>query len=91
MARLRALFGTGALVCIVLGGGAVPAAAQQGSRNIVDYIRQPGDQVIDVPDGTYRGGDVSAPHDATDGPYNGWLVLRAETKGGVVVDLADAE
>ena len=38
-----------------------------------------------VPDGTYTGGSISAPHPETDGPKGGWLILQAETKHGVTV------
>ena len=36
-----------------------------------------GDQVVVVPNGTYRGGEVNAAHPATSGPLKGWLVLVA--------------
>lgn len=51
----------------------------------------PGDQIVVVPDGTYAGGEVRAEHPETDGIYRGWLVLVAETRGGVVVDLSEEE
>jgi hypothetical protein len=41
-----------------------------------------------VPDGTYSGGNVTAPHPATNGKYQGWLVLVAESPHDVVVDLS---
>jgi hypothetical protein len=95
MARARLFVSLAALACVGLGSLvpnlASPASAQTGSQNIADYIRRPGDQVVVVPDGTYRASAVRAPHPATDGPYNGWLVLRAESQHGVVVDLEDAE
>jgi hypothetical protein len=62
-----------------------------GGRDLVKYLEQPGDQVITLPDGTYRGGDVHAPHKATNGRYGGWLVLKAASQHGVVVDLAGRE
>ena len=68
-------------------GSPSPRPTDLGS-NIVTYIQQHGDQVLTVPDGTYRAGTVSAPHAATAGKYKGWLVLRAESKDGVVVDLS---
>jgi hypothetical protein len=71
-------------------GNAAPAPTNLGT-NITDYVRQRGDQVITVPDGTYRAGPVNAPHPATDGAFNGWLVLRAESLHGVVVDLRGAQ
>ena len=37
---------------------------------------------VTVPNGRYSGGSIAAPHDD-------WLVLRAESPGGVVVDLSD--
>jgi hypothetical protein len=61
------------------------------SSNITDYIELRGDQVVTVPDGRYRAGDVNAPHAATAGAYKGWLVLRAQSMHGVVVDLRGAE
>jgi hypothetical protein len=60
------------------------------SSNIDDYITLAGDQVVTVPDGTYTAGTVLAPHMATSGPYHGYLVLRAESEHGVVVNLAKA-
>jgi hypothetical protein len=59
-------------------------------RKLTDYIKLPGDQVVVVRNGTYTAGDVNAPHPATGGPYKGWLVLKAESKHGVVVDLGGA-
>ena len=53
------------------------------------YIRRPGDQMVVVPDGRYTVGDVTAPHPETHGPLRGWLVLVAQTRQQVVVDLAD--
>lgn len=67
------------------------AGALQASGNIADYIRRPGDQEVIVPDGTYQASTVHAPHDRTDGKYRGWLVLRAEHRGHVIVDLEGSE
>ncbi|MCU1426577.1 MAG: hypothetical protein JWL83_577 [Actinomycetia bacterium] len=59
-------------------------------RNLTSYIKQSGDQIIQVPNGTYTAGTVSAPHAATSGAQHGWLVLKAQSPLGVVVDLAHA-
>ena len=64
-----------------------PARAHAASSSITEYISRAGDQVVTVPNGTYSGGTVTAPHAATSGPYKGWLVLVAQSRGGVVVDL----
>ena len=69
------------------GGSPAPPPTNLGS-NIDNYIAQRGDQVITVPNGTYSAGTVNASHPATTGAYRGWLVLRAQSKGGVVVDMA---
>ena len=65
----------------------VPAPVSRGS-DIRSYLRLRGDQVVVVPDGTYTGGNVTAPHPATGGPLKGWLVLVAQHPHGVVVDLS---
>src|SRR5436190_2575232 len=66
-----------------------PTAAFGASGSITSFISRPGDQVITVPNGTYTGGGtVNAPHPATAGRYKGWLVLVAQSKGGVTVDLS---
>jgi hypothetical protein len=67
------------------------ANAAPASGNVADYLRRPGDQVVVVPDGTYHASDVHAPHDRTDGRYRGWLVLQAQHRDGVVVDLEGSE
>src|SRR4051794_39565498 len=71
----------------------VPAHAQDSPQkprhDITDYMRLPGDQAVVVPNGTYRAGDVRKAHAETNGKYAGWLVLVAESKGGVVVDMND--
>ena len=59
-------------------------------RNITTYVKQSGDRVIVVPNGTYSAGAVTAPHAATSGPYKGWLVLKSQSRHGVVVDLGGA-
>jgi hypothetical protein len=59
--------------------------------SILPYLSAPGDQVIVVPNGTYTSGvldAVTAPgikHPATSGDLGGYLVLRAETPGGVKI------
>src|SRR5690242_3043062 len=45
-------------------------------QSIVKCISQPGDQELIIKNGTYTGGEVSAPHSK-------WLILKAETQGGV--------
>jgi hypothetical protein len=50
----------------------------------------PGDQVVVVPNGTYRGGEANTAHPATSGPYKGWLVLVAQSPRGAVIDMRDA-
>ena len=67
--------------------GPVPVLVSVRS-DIRSYLRLPGDQVVEVPDGTYTGGNVTAPHPQTAGPLKGWLVLVAENPHGVVVDLS---
>src|SRR5689334_1795445 len=92
-----------AVVFVVLAGcAAQPPGSQPGTAlggtvkhlgsNISDYIKLGGNQVVIVPNGTYHAsGTVSAPHAAsTSGPLNGWLVLKAQSVGGVVVDLSHA-
>jgi hypothetical protein len=59
------------------------------TSNLTDLLSLPGDQVVVVRNGTYRGGFSDAGRPATSGPYRGWLVLMAESQGGVTVDLAD--
>src|SRR3954466_5086385 len=63
--------------------------AHADTRSITDYLQRGGDQVVVVPNGTYSGGSISAPHAQTDGPYKGWLVLVAQTPKGVVVDMTN--
>jgi hypothetical protein len=60
------------------------------SSNIDSYITLAGDQVVTVPNGVYTAGSVTAPHAATSGPFHGFLVLRAESEHGVVVNLANS-
>jgi hypothetical protein len=67
---------------------ALPPPRDLGTRDITKYISLPGNEVVTVPDGTYTGGSVIAPHTGTGGPYHGWLVLVAQSRGGVVVDLS---
>jgi hypothetical protein len=67
-----------------------PPVAGPRSSNIVDFIAMHGDQVVVVPNGTYRSGDVDVAHPATSGPYKGWLVLVAQSPHGAVIDMRDA-
>jgi hypothetical protein len=59
--------------------------------SIVPYLSMAGDQTIIVPNGTYTGGSVSSSstpgivHAATNGANKGFLVLVAETQGGVTI------
>src|SRR5690348_738568 len=55
----------------------VSGRAFAAEPSITDVISLPGDQVVTVPNGTYSGGTVVAPHPTTSGPYGGWLVLVA--------------
>lgn len=57
---------------------------------MVDYMQADGDQEIVVPNGRYKAGTISIDRPATDGKFNGWLVLRAETPGEVFIDQAAA-
>jgi hypothetical protein len=52
---------------------------------LADLLRADGDQIVVVPDGTYEGVRVRAPHPETTGPLGGWLVLQAENPGGAVI------
>jgi len=73
------------------GCGATTPEPTALSSDLRDYLTLPGDRLVVVPDGTYTAGSVIAPHAATTGECDGWLVLVAETPGGVVVDLAGAD
>jgi hypothetical protein len=81
-----------------LPGGDTPKDDPALEGHVVDlgndlspYVRLRGDQVVVVPDGWYKAGSVvSAPHPTTSGPLKGWLVLKAQTRGNVVVDLSRA-
>jgi hypothetical protein len=91
MLRLATMFVALAIISAsALASNALAVAPSRiaGEASISRYVSMPGDQVVTVPDGTYTGGTVSAPHPATHGKNRGWLVLRARTKDGVVVDLA---
>lgn len=100
--RRLVLVAAGLLVVLVVVSGAVfvrsndpphrvapprPPLLQRGS--ITRFLTEPGDQVVVVPRGRYRGGEITAPHPATAGPYEGWLVLVAERRNEVVIDLSD--
>jgi hypothetical protein len=74
-----------ALVPAIGASGFAPRVESAASPGLVDYVTLPGDQVVTVPDGTYSGGSITAPHPETVGPYGGWLVLQAETQHGVTV------
>lgn len=57
-------------------------------------MKQAGDQVIEIPDGTYKGSastGLTANHAATNGPCKGWLVLKAKNPGKVIVDLTNTD
>ena len=66
-----------------LGFGGTDEPDRQTFRGpIAPYLHRSGGREVEVPNGRYRGGTITAPHDE-------WLVLRAETPGGVVVDLRE--
>src|SRR2546429_195751 len=65
-----------------------PPARSTISVSMAVCVNGPGDQAVTVPSGTYTGGTVNTAHPATAGPYKGWLVLVAQTRGGVTVDLS---
>jgi hypothetical protein len=58
--------------------------------SLAEYVGMRGDQVVVVPNGTYRGGEANTAHPATSGPYKGWLVLVAQSPRGAVIDMRDA-
>ena len=64
----------------------LPAPTSLSSK-IGDYMQLGGDRIVVVPDGIYHGGVVSAPHAATNGRYGGWLILVAQHRGQVVIDM----
>jgi len=65
---------------------AVDAPAPLGS--IAPYFFNTGDQIVTVPDGVYFADTITnAVHATTAGTYDGWLVLEAETQGGVIIDM----
>ena len=70
--------------------GQPPVVTGTRAGSVVDYLAMPGDQAVTVPNGTYRGGTSTVDRPATNGPYKGWLVLVAQSQGGVVVDLSAA-
>lgn len=68
--------------------GCAATASTRSLGSLAEYARQGGDQVITIPNGTYGGGGtVSTAHAATSGPCKGWLVLKAQTEGGVTINL----
>jgi hypothetical protein len=79
-------------------GGATPVTTPSSQpekltdlgRDLRSYTNLAGDQVVVLPNGTYTAGTVSAPHAATTGTDKGWLVLKAQSQDGVVVDLSKA-
>jgi hypothetical protein len=93
MSRLRTVLLVSVALATALAPALLPARANavQASGNIADYISRPGDQVVVVPNGTYHASRVHAPHKRTDGKYRGWLVLEAQRRNGVVVDLEGSE
>jgi hypothetical protein len=64
-----------------------PAAEAATPPSIATLLGGRGDRVVTI-DGRYRGGTVRAPHPRTNGPYKGWLVVRAARRGSAVVDLS---
>jgi hypothetical protein len=63
-------------------------ASSQSLSSLAAYANQSGDRVITIPNGTYNGGgSVTKAHAATSGPCKGWLVLKAQSEGQVVVNL----
>jgi hypothetical protein len=78
---------------MVLGATFANAHAGAGAadvESIAGFTTGPGDRVVTVPDGTYAGGVVDTDRPETGGRYNGWLVVRAQNPGEVVVDLEGA-
>jgi hypothetical protein len=73
-----------ALILAVVIAMALPAidAGATARPSIIPFVAGPGGREVVVPNGTYVGGAIRAPHD-------GWLVLRAESPGGVTVDLSE--
>src|SRR5262245_24895291 len=67
-----------------------PASAAP-KKSLAQYLDRRGDQVVVIPDGTYRGAATNTARPATSGKYKGWLVLKAEHQNGVTVDLDHAE
>src|SRR5205823_4766631 len=85
-ARIAAFVLALGVLAIVVPAALHPHQAFAGTTSILDYVAMPGDQVVTVPNGTYSAGTVTAVHPATSGGLRGWLVLVAQTPGGVVVD-----
>ena len=55
--------------------------------SIIPYFSSAVDTVITVPDGTYTAGEINnLVHNTTGGTYNGWLILVAQSKHGVIID-----
>jgi hypothetical protein len=90
-ARAIALIAALALCGIAVGTPAAEPVGGAVAGDITDFVRRPGDQVVVAPDGVYTAGRVDAPHPRTKAPLAGWLVLVAQTRGGVVVDLSTSE
>jgi hypothetical protein len=79
---------------VSISGGPPTPVTQKGTltdlgRDLRSYTKLAGDQVVVLPNGTYTAGTVSAPHNATNGIDKGWLVLEAQSPGGVTVNLAN--
>jgi hypothetical protein len=93
-----------AVVVVLVAGGVAIAIARSNGRsspdappqtrvapggNIGRYLSLHGDQVVVVPNGTYTASDVTnAHHDATSGRLKGWLVLKAQSPHGVIIDMS---
>src|SRR5262249_14662794 len=67
-------------------------ATTKTHTSFVDYANEAGDQTVIVPNGTYKGlGTATHSRGATSGPCKGWLVLKAQTQGGVTIDLSGSD
>ena len=74
---------------------AIPAGAsvrggEAAHASLAQYLNRPGDQLVVVPNGLYRGAPSNVARPQTHGRYHGWLVLQAQSQGGVTVDLSHA-
>lgn len=69
----------------------VAVATPTFGSHIGDWMVQAGDQELVLPDGTYDAGHLNLSncvHAATNGTYGGWLIIRATTKHGAIIDLS---